>query len=216
MAPTSSPTIAASPVSPGFVIGSRVETESSLQAALKSCIRSTEWLIGALRAARKVDAPDWWIGAGAIRTAVWDRLHGFERPTPVADIDLIFFDPGDLSAQRDRQIAAALNEALPDVSWDAKNQAAVHLWFPRKFGYAVEPFTAAADAVATWPETATCVAVRLTAEDQLIVHAPLGLDDLFGMIHRRNPARVTVAEYERRLTSKRIAQRRPRVRIVPA
>jgi hypothetical protein len=106
-----------------------------------------------------------------------------------------------------------LNEALPDTPWDAKNQAAVHLWFPRKFGYAVEPFQSAAAAVATWPETATCVAVRLTADDELIVHAPLGFDDLFAMVHRRNPARVTVAEYERRIASKQIAARWPRVRI---
>jgi hypothetical protein len=163
-----------------------------------------------------VDAPDWWIGAGAIRSAVWDRLHGYEQPSPLADVDLIFFDPDDVSQERDREIEAALSEVLPEVPWDAKNQAAVHLWFPRNFGYAVEPFSSAAAAVGTWPETATCVAVRLTADDRLLIHAPLGLDDLFAMILRRNPVRVTAAEYERRLASKRISERWPRVRIVPA
>jgi hypothetical protein len=44
------------------------------------------------RAAREVNAPEWWIGAGAIRTAVWDRLHGYAQPTPLADLDLIYFD----------------------------------------------------------------------------------------------------------------------------
>jgi hypothetical protein len=34
------------------------------------------------------------------------------------------------------------------------------------------------------------------------------------MVHRRNPARVTVEEYERRLATKRIAERWPRVTIV--
>jgi hypothetical protein len=34
------------------------------------------------------------------------------------------------------------------------------------------------------------------------------------MVHRRNPRRVSVEEYQRRLASKRIAERWPRVTIV--
>ncbi len=189
-----------------------VNAEGELQAI----VRSTDWLMRALAAARQVDPPDWWIGAGAIRTAVWDQLHGYEEPTPRADIDLIFFDSHDLSEERDHEIETALKHALPGVTWDAKNQAAVHLWFPKKFGYSVEPFECAADAVATWPETATCVAVKLAGDDELVVHAPLGLDDLFAMVFRRNPARATIEEYERRLASKRIAEKWHRVRILAA
>jgi hypothetical protein len=48
----------------------------------------------------------------------------------------------------------------------------------------------------------------------LIVEAPLGLDDLLGMVHRRNPRRVSAEEYHRRLASKRIAERWPRVTVV--
>jgi hypothetical protein len=168
----------------------------------------------ALVAAREVDAPDWWIGAGAVRTAVWERLHGYEQPTPLADLDLIYFDPGDLSEGRERAIETLLKAALAGVPWQARNQAAVHLWFPEKFGYAVEPFDCSADAVATWPETASCVALRLAPDDRLIVCAPLGLGDLLGMIHRRNPARVSAAEYERRVVGKRIAEKWPRVTIL--
>jgi len=183
---------------------------------LEEVICSTEWLMRALIAARDVDAPDWWIGAGAIRTAVWDRLHGFDTPTPMADVDVVFFDPDDLSEEHEREIEALLGRALPGVPWDATNQAAVHLWYPKKFGYRVRAFDSSAAAVATWPETAACVAVRFGADERLLVHAPLGLDDLFGMVHRRNPARVTVEEFERRLASKRIAEKWPRVTIVPA
>jgi hypothetical protein len=92
----------------------------------------------------------------------------------------------------------------------------VHLWYPRKFGFEVEPLRSSADGVATWPETAAAVAVRLTNDDRLHVVAPCGLGDLLGMVHRRNPRRVSVAEYERRLATKRIAERWPRARIVPA
>jgi hypothetical protein len=44
--------------------------------------------------------------------------------------------------------------------------------------------------VSTWPETATSIAVRLLANDELHVVAPCGLADLFGMVLRRNPRTV--------------------------
>jgi hypothetical protein len=179
----------------------------SAEARLEQIIRSTGWLMRALEAARSVDPPDWMIGAGAVRTAVWDRLHGHENPTSVDDIDVAFFDPGDLSEERDRQVETLLRTALPDAPWDAKNQAAVHLWYPRKFGYAVEPLRSSADAVATWPETATAVGLRLTDDERLRICAPCGLHDLLGLVHRRNPRRVSVEEYERRLSAKRITER---------
>jgi len=182
---------------------------------VEEILRSTPWLIEALVAAREVNAPDWLIGAGALRNAVWDRVHGFDKPTELADIDLVFFDPSDLSPARERGVEAALRAELPGVPWDAKNQAAVHLWFPDRFGYEVEPLGSTAEAVATWPETATCVAARLTHDDRLELVAPYGLDDLLGLVNRRNPARVSVEEYERRLRSKRIVERWPRVRVVP-
>ncbi len=169
----------------------------------------------ALIAARNVAPPDWLIGGGAVRNAVWDHLHGFTAPTPLADIDVAFFDPTDPSSQRESQVEQALRSELPGVPWEARNQAAVHLWFPEKFGYEVEPFNSTAEAIQTWPETATAVALRLD-DDELAIVAPLNLDDLLGMVHRRNPARVSIEEYERRLVSKRIAQRWPRVTIKSA
>jgi uncharacterized protein len=182
---------------------------------LEAIVRSTAWLMHALVAAREVAAADWLIGAGAVRTAVWDRLHGYEQPTELADVDFAFFDPHDLSEQRETAIERQLRAVLP-IEWDAKNQARVHLWYPRRFGYEVPPLSSTADAVATWPETATAVGVRLTDDDRLVVEAPLGLDDLLGMVHRRNPRRVSAEEYRRRLASKRIAERWPQVKIVPA
>jgi uncharacterized protein len=186
------------------------------QRQLDDIVRSTGWLMRALIAAREVDAPDWLLGAGAVRTAVWDRLQGYDARTELADIDLAFFDPEDLSEERESQIRQRLEAELPGEHWDAKNQAAVHLWYEEKFGYAVEPVSSTADAVATWPETAACVGLRLGHDDELLVIAPLGLDDLLGLVHRRNPARVSIKEYERRLTSKRITERWPLVTVVPA
>ena len=169
----------------------------------------------ALRAARAVDAPDWLISAGAVRTAVWDFLHGFASPTPLADVDLGFFDAADLSPARDDAVERALRAVAPELPWEAKNQAAVHLWYPRRFGLEVEPFRRTADAVATFPETATCVGLHLDGADRLTVVAPHGLDDLLGLVLRHNSVRAPVAVYEERLASKRIAERWPRVTVIP-
>jgi hypothetical protein len=179
---------------------------------LEAIVRSTPSLLRALGVAREVGAPDWLIGAGAVRNAVWDRLHDFTEPTPPRDVDLAFFEPADLSPEHGREVEAALRERAPELPWEATNQAAVHLWY----GEDVDPLRSSAEAVATWPETATCVGLRLEADDRLEIVAPFGLDDLFAMVWRRNPARVTVADYERRLASKRIVERWPLVTVIAA
>jgi uncharacterized protein len=189
---------------------------AGLPGRLESLVRSTPWLLQALRAARDVDPPDWLVGGGVLRDLVWDRLHGRSRPGPARDVDLAFFDPDRLDPGRDAEVEQALAARLPGLPWDAKNQAAVHRWYGRVFGGRVEPLASAADGVATWPETATAVAVRLDRHDRLQVVAPCGLEDLFGLVCRRNPRRVTVDHYRRRLRDKRVAERWPRVAIIDA
>jgi hypothetical protein len=63
----------------------------------------------------------------------------------------------------------------------------------------VEQTTSSADGVATWPETATAVAVRLLEDDTIRVVAPCGLEDLFAVICRRNPRRATTEQYHQRI-----------------
>jgi hypothetical protein len=169
--------------------------------------------MAALRAARQVDAPDWLINAGVIRDAVWDAYHG--RPPAVPrDIDLGFFDPDDLSPQREDAVEAALRACAPELPWEAKNQAAVHLWYPRRFGTWVAPFASTAEAVATFPETGACVGVRLGGDGAIEVVAPHGLGDLLGCVCRHNPTRVSREFYERRLAEKGWRERWPRMRVI--
>jgi hypothetical protein len=181
---------------------------------LEGIIRGSAWFMQLLEVAQACDPPDWWVGAGVLRDLVWDTLHGGFDPARVKDVDLAFFDPADLSRERDQQVERELVAQLPSVRWDAKNQAAVHTWYARRFGYAVEPLPSSAAGVATWPETATAVAVRLHLDGQLELSAPWGLHDLLRGVCRRNPERVSVEEYHRRLEAKQVASRWPRVRII--
>ncbi|MEN3111890.1 nucleotidyltransferase family protein [Uliginosibacterium paludis] len=83
------------------------------------------------------------------------------------------------------------------------------------FGHAVDPLGSLHEAVACWPEYATALGVTLAKDDSLSLIAPHGLEDLFGMMIRRNPARVSLDTCHERIRQKRYTERWPRVRIVP-
>lgn len=178
------------------------------------------WIVRALEAVAASGLPDAWIGAGVIRDVVWGQLYGRFSPDEVRDVDVAFFDSGDLSRERDLAAQDTLGK-LADLPWEATNQAAVHTWYHQYFGGApVAPFSSVHDAVATWPETATCVAVRKTDQartttaDGVEVCAPFGLDDLLGGVWRPNPVRVTAATSMARLQRQRVTARWPSVTVV--
>jgi uncharacterized protein len=173
------------------------------------------WLARALDAVAASRLPDAWIGAGVIRDVVWGQHHSGFDPAAVKDIDVAYFDPDDLSMERDLAAQDVLHRVAPGLPWEATNQAAVHVWYHRHFGGPpVDSFASAHDAVATWPETATCVAVR-RGQDGIEVCAPYGLADLLGGVWRVNPTRVTTAISRARLARQRVRVRWPRVQVVP-
>ena len=185
-----------------------------LEQNLRRIIRNTPWFMDALRAVRSVAPPEACIGSGAIRNAVWDALHSYSTPSFLTDVDVPYFDPDDLSEASEQRYEKRLKALGPELTWDVKNQAAVHLWFHKVFGHEVEPLRSMRDAIATWPETALAVTVGLRPDDSITIAAPLGLDDLLSMVVRRNPRRVSVETYRKRIAEKAYSKRWPRVRIV--
>jgi uncharacterized protein len=180
-------------------------------------LRRNDWIMGALHAVERSGLPDAWIGAGAVRDVVWgEQCGGSFEAADVRDIDVAYFDPADLSRERDLAAQHALAD-IADLPWEATNQAAVHTWYHEYFGGPpVAAFGSVHDAVATWPETATCVAVRRAGPSTDIeVCAPHGLDDLLGCVWRVNPVRVTPEVSAARCTRQRVRVRWPRVTIVP-
>jgi hypothetical protein len=189
-------------------------TENLYEEQLRELVRGSVWFMQILRAVRYCDPPNWLVGGGVIRNLVWNRAHGYADATYVKDVDVVFFDAEDLNPERERAFEQGLLARCPDVPWDAKNQAAVHLWYEEKFGYAVPPLSSSEEGVGANPETATSVGVRLLADDELYIVAPLGLDNLFELVLRRNPRRVTPEIFRKRLVDKGIREKWPKVRIV--
>lgn len=191
-------------------------TELSNEERLRQLARSSPWFAPALRAARDLGLASWCIGAGAVRNLVWDSLHGYAAPSRLADVDLAYFDASNLTPERDAELQHRLSAAMPEVTWEVTNQAAVHNWFEAYFGHAVEPLHSLHDAVASWPEYATSVGLCLHPDDSIEIVAPHGLDDLFNCVIRRNPARVSLDTYRQRVEQKQYPQRWPRVTVINA
>lgn len=181
-------------------------------------------MMAALRAVRDLGLASWCIGAGAVRNLVWDSLHARTVPSALPDVDVVFFDPTELGRHLDDSLRSRLCAAVHNTPWEVTNQAAVHLWYGQHFGppsggaantgTAVAAFTSLEEAVGSWPEYATAVGLTLNADDTLKVIAPHGLDDLFNLVVRRNPARVSLQAYRDRMAQKRFTERWPRVTVI--
>ena len=153
--------------------------------------------------------PDCWIGAGFIRNAVWDVLHGHAIDVSrLNDIDVIFFDPADTGKGREADLEHQLRRQAPQVVWSVKNQARMHL----RNGDA--PYRDTFDAIAHWAETATAVAAR-TVRGQVDVIAPYGVEDLLNLVVRPTPAfRSKMEIYRDRVAGKSWPARWLRLRLL--
>ncbi len=200
-----------------------------LEQRLIAIARATPWFMAALVAVRATlraslrdtGLTDWCIGAGAVRSMVWDTLQpsaaasAWPSALPaLSDIDVAYFDASNLSQKQDAQLQAQLAARLPGMPWEVTNQAGVHQWFESYFGYPVRALRSLEDAVASWPEYASAVGLTLNADDTISVIAPHGLDDLFAMRIRRNPVRVSVQTYQQRIAQKQYTSRWPGVTVV--
>ena len=177
-------------------------------------VQASHWFMSALLAARSLQLKSWCIGAGAVRNLVWDHLHGYDKPSELADIDLAYFASENLYPEQDLRIQERVQALEPNLPWEVTNQALVHTWFESYFGHPVPPLGSLEEAVASWPEYATSVGVFLTTAGSIEVIAPHGLQDLFALQVRRNPVRVSVETYRQRVAQKQYAKRWPRVSVV--
>jgi hypothetical protein len=168
-----------------------------------------------LELAPRLGLPHWYLGAGCIAQTVWNLAHREDAGSHVRDHDLVYFDDGDLSYQaEDRHIERArrLFRGLP-TPVEVRNQARVHLWYERRFGVPIEAFRSCEEAIRTWPTTATAMGVRKRPDGSLVVCAPFGLSDLFGLVVRPNRLLITEEIYREKVA--RWIRHWPRLRVVP-
>lgn len=149
-----------------------------------------------LEAARKLDLPDWYLGAGFLRNAIWDHLHQKEEMTPLNDVDLVYFDSGNTSQGAEAYAMKKLAECCPGVVWEVKNQARMH----ERHGH--KPYRNTSDGIAQWVEVPTCVGVRLTEDNQFEFTAPFGLEENWSLEVKINPDYPRPESFRQRVTEK--------------
>lgn len=165
--------------------------------ALWAILDENQVLREVLEAAAGVMPPDWYLGAGCIAQTVWNYSSGRDLMAGIKDLDLVYFDATDLSAETENAYIQRVREQVSGVAVhiDVKNEARVHLWYEKRFGYPIEPYSSLEDAINTWPTTATSIGVR-RSRGEAVVYAPYGLNDLFAMVVRPNKQQITREVYE--------------------
>jgi hypothetical protein len=174
-----------------------------------SFLRQQAGIMRLLKAVATLGIDDCWIGAGTIRNAIRDHLHGLPpRRAPDSDVDVVFHDPDDVSPARDHELQSRLLAEVPDAVWEVNNQA-------RMAGMNGDPpYRNTADAIRCWPETATAIAARLD-DGRLEIIAPHGIQDLLALIVRPTPAFATRRkEYRARCAAKKWHERWPKLRFI--
>lgn len=141
--------------------------------------------------------PNSWLVAGAVAQTVWNVANGRPTDADIRDVDIVYFDGEDRSAESERRHEARIRALFSDcgLEFDVKNQARVHQWYAAKFGCEIAPYLSVEQAIATFPTTATAVGVRPGCGG-FETCTPFGLGDLLGLIVRPNKRQITRAVYD--------------------
>ncbi len=158
--------------------------------------------MNALTCLSSLNLPQGFIAAGFIRNLVWDDLHNITKPTPLNDVDVIYFDNKEAKLDKYKDYQATLNSKMPELNWQVRNQAIMH----NKHGD--HPYCSSLDAMRYWPEKETAVAIRMLKAGELQCISAFGLKTLFDLQLSHNPHR-DIATFTQRIKSKRWLEQWP-------
>ena len=165
----------------------------------------------ALRTVETLDLPELWVAAGFVRNYVWDRLHGYKNPTPLNDIDVIYYDTANQNEDFEKQQEFRLNALMPGPNWSVKNQARMHLKNNDPSYQSLE------HALCHWCETVTPIGAKLGKDETISIIAPLGITDLIHMechptpFAKKNPEKMR--HYKQRMRDKKWWELWPKVTV---
>lgn len=155
----------------------RVVEETSASRYVQELLRRDSQSMQFLNAIELVSDQELWLVGGAVRNLVWDDKHNFPKRTPLSDVDVVYFDPKNLDESHESDIKSQLLTRLPKVNWEVRNQAR----FSAK--YRGDPGASLREAIRSFPETSSAVAVRLSS-GTIEIMSPAGLEDLVSLVVR--------------------------------
>jgi len=144
-------------------------------------IKDDEWMMEILENAKSLNLPDWWVCAGFVRSKIWDTLHNFTERTPMSDVDVIYFDKSNLNEKVEKQLEQKLNSINPQIPWSVKNEARMHVTNN------IPPYSSSVDAISKFPETATALGLTLDGQNNIVLTAPCGIEDVLNIFLKPTP-----------------------------
>ena len=172
-------------------------------------INDDKWMLKILKLVKKLELLDWMVGAGFVRSKVWDYLHDYKTKTPLGDIDVIYFDRNNINKDQELVYERKLKGLYRNVNWSVKNQARMHLVNKDK------PYKSSEDALSKWPETATCIAVKINNKGKLVLIAPHGIGDLINLVVKPTPVfKNKLKKYKKRANDKQWKRKWPKLKIL--
>lgn len=151
------------------------------EADILRLVKEDAWMMDILKAAGTLQLPDWWVCAGFVRSKIWDVQHGYTERTPLADIDVIYYDPRDLREEVEKSWETQLKNRYPGIPWSVKNQARMHTVNN------LPPYHSSTDGMSKFPETATALGLSLDGNGEVILAAPHGISDVIQLVLRPSP-----------------------------
>lgn len=190
-------------------------SEDDRRRVLELLIRTDPLLMPVLRAARRLALPDWRLVSGAVYQSVWNALTGRPSGHGIKDIDLVYFDGGDLGYEAEDAVIARAGAVMAGVEppVEVRNQARVHRWYEARFGQPYPRLACTDEALLYYAARTHAVGVRLEADNRLSIAAPFGLADVFAMRLVPNPVLDNSATYTEKAL--RMKATWPEIEILP-
>ena len=146
-----------------------------------------------------IQLPNWYIAAGAIPTVVWNCMLFNEPEKFLKDIDIVYYDPNDLTEESEITAEKTIRDAFPQLKHkiDVKNQARVHTWYRDKNGQKITQYGSTEAGIDMWMSV-TAIGLR-SEKGQNKVYAPYGLEDLFSMTIKPNRRIISEDHYNEKV-----------------
>ena len=141
--------------------------------------------------------PDAWLVSGCLVQTAWNVLTKRAIGYGINDYDVFYFDP-DTSWEAEDKVIRLLTERLTSrgIQVEARNQARVHLWYPRKHGLPYPQLHCSTLGIDRFLTRNTQIGIRRT-QNGYEVYAPNGFSDVAALIVRPNPGpNFSAANYE--------------------
>ncbi len=169
-------------------------------------IQEDDFRVSCLRQVHEVMKHEWYIAAGFVRNLVWDKLHENERITSLNDIDVIYFNPVDISPDIDEEIEHHLVNEMPFCNWSVKNQARMSL----NHGHAA--YKGCIEAMSYWPEIQTAIGATITPKGMVNIESPFKAKEVIKLSITRNH-KCTSSVFSSRVSEKGWLNTWPKLKI---